>query len=71
MKILKRISTPTKAATVAKRTVNKQWHETHKMPKHPTLQQRVDWHLEHAKNCGCRAIPGTVLREMEKRGMGQ
>lgn len=51
--------------------INKQWHETHKIPKYPTLQQRMDWHLEHAKNCGCRTIPDTVLREMEKRGVGQ
>lgn len=55
----------------AKHIINKQWHETHKMPKYPTLQQRMDWHLEHAKNCGCRTIPDTVLQEMKRRGIGQ
>lgn len=53
----------------AKHIVNKQWHASHKMPKYPTLQQRIDWHLEHAKHCGCRTIPTTVIEEMEKRGI--
>jgi len=37
--------------------------------KNPTLQQRIDWHLEHAKNCGCRKIPGKLAEEMKKRNI--
>jgi hypothetical protein len=37
------------------------------MPKRPTLAQRVDWHLAHAKACGCREIPKTVLAELRRR----
>lgn len=41
---------------------NKSWHEQHRMPKHPTLQQRIEWHLAHAKACGCRPIPASILQ---------
>jgi hypothetical protein len=49
--------------------VNKAWHDKHTMPKNPTLEQRLQWHLAHAQHCGCRAIPPTVLAEMKKRGI--
>ncbi|MFK4812552.1 hypothetical protein ACI3KW_20350 [Devosia sp. ZW T5_3] len=39
------------------------------MPEHPTLDQRVDWHLAHAIACGCREMPDTIKREIEKRGL--
>jgi len=44
------------------------WHQTHPMAKRPTLAQRVAWHLDHAKACGCREIPKTVLAELGRRG---
>jgi hypothetical protein len=47
--------------------MNAQWHEKHPMPKNPTLEQRVDWHLAHAKACGCRKIPRTVAAELRRR----
>ncbi len=37
---------------------NKAWHERHRMPKNAALEQRLDWHLQHAANCGCRDMPG-------------
>jgi hypothetical protein len=37
------------------------------MPKNPTLDQRIEWHLAHAKACGCRAIAGETLRELRRR----
>jgi hypothetical protein len=39
------------------------------MPKNPTLEQRLEWHVEHAKNCQCRPITGKLAEEMKKRGM--
>ena len=48
---------------------NKTWHQANKMLKNPTLEQRVDWHLEHAKNCKCRPIPKKLKLEIEKRNM--
>lgn len=49
--------------------MNAAWHDAHPMPKNPTLEQRVAWHLEHARECGCRAIPATVLAELARRGI--
>ncbi len=49
--------------------VNKEWHASHKMPKNPTMDKRIAWHLEHAKNCGSRKIEGKLAEEMKKRGI--
>ncbi len=49
--------------------MNKVWHELHKMVKNATLEQRLQWHMEHAEHCGCRPVPGSVLEEMTKRGI--
>lgn len=46
---------------------NKDWHEKNKMPKNATFEQRVNWHLEHHKNCTCRPIPEKLLREIDQR----
>ena len=46
-----------------------QWHLSHKMPKNPTQDQRVVWHVEHAKNCQCRPLGGKILEEIKKRGL--
>ena len=50
--------------------INKEWHLTHKMPKNPTIEQRIHWHLEHLKNCQCRSdIPEKLKAEIKKRGI--
>ena len=36
------------------------WHEKHKMPTNPTLEQRIVWHKEHQKFCGCRPVPKSL-----------
>lgn len=46
--------------------INAAWHVKHTMPKNPSLQERIDWHLDHYKNCGCRDIPGKLKEEMKK-----
>jgi len=50
-------------------SMNAVWHKAHPMPKSPTLDQRIAWHLDHAKNCGCRPIAGKIRDEMLKRGI--
>lgn len=47
-------------------TINADWHAAHKMPVHPTDEQRVAWHLEHTQHCGCRPIPARVLEMMAR-----
>lgn len=44
----------------------KEWHAKNKMPQNPTLEQRINWHREHAKNCGCRPIPKNLLPKIKK-----
>jgi hypothetical protein len=37
------------------------------MPKHPTMEQRIAWHIEHKKNCGCRDMPEKLKVEIKSR----
>jgi DNA-3-methyladenine glycosylase I len=36
---------------------NARWHDKHPMPAKPTTTDRVLWHVEHQKACGCRPVP--------------
>jgi hypothetical protein len=48
--------------------INAAWHKSHRMPKNPTIDQRIQWHLEHFKYCQCRTdLPEGLKMEMEKR----
>jgi hypothetical protein len=47
--------------------LNATWHRSHPMPEHPTLDQRIEWHLEHAQVCGCREIPAKLITEIQRR----
>jgi hypothetical protein len=49
--------------------INKEWHEQNKMPLKPTLEQRMQWHLEHQKNCQCRPIPENLKKQMKEKGL--
>lgn len=46
--------------------MNKLWHEQNKMPAKATLEQRVQWHLEHQKQCACREVPRSLLPHFKK-----
>jgi len=54
---------------IDKMKINKEWHLKHAMPKNPSIDQRIKWHLEHQKNCSCRPIPEKLAEEMKKRGI--
>jgi hypothetical protein len=47
--------------------INAEWHRANRMPKNPTMDQRIAWHVAHAKACGCREISGKLLVEMKRR----
>ena len=49
--------------------INAEWHRANRMPKNPTMDQRIAWHLAHARACGCREISGKLREEMERRGI--
>jgi hypothetical protein len=48
--------------------INVAWHESHKMPKNPTEQQRAEWHYGHAIHCGCRAVSPSIQTLLETHG---
>jgi len=51
--------------------INKEWHLKNLMPKNPALDERINWHIEHSKNCGCREIPPGIKKEIQKRKKGR
>ena len=34
------------------------------MPKNATIDERITWHLAHAKNCACRPLGKKILEEI-------
>jgi hypothetical protein len=46
--------------------INAEWHSRNKMPKNPTFEQRMEWHIEHSENCDCRPIPEKLAGEIRK-----
>lgn len=52
-----------------KNTLNKIWHEKHKMAMPTTLDERVKWHEQHLKHCGCRKdLPKTIVAALKAQG---
>lgn len=46
--------------------INKEWHEKNKMPKNPTFEERMKWHIKHNQNCSCYPITEKLKKEIEK-----
>jgi hypothetical protein len=46
--------------------INVGWHRANKMPKNPTPQQRLDWHVRHAKACACRPLSAVMLASLQR-----
>jgi hypothetical protein len=46
--------------------MNATWHRAHPMPPRATLDQRVRWHVAHARHCGCRPVPDPVQVEVRR-----
>jgi hypothetical protein len=49
--------------------LNAAWHQRNRMPPKANLEQRIEWHLAHARACACREIPKTVLAAVRARGI--
>jgi nitrilase len=47
--------------------MNKTWHDQHVLGRGASMDERVQWHLAHAKACGCRPIPKTVQAAIDAR----
>jgi hypothetical protein len=48
--------------------MNREWHQENKMPAMATVKERIEWHIEHKKNCACRPIPNGLLAKLEMQG---
>ncbi len=46
-------------------TINKEWHLKNKMPKNPSQKERMEWHVEHNKNCDCRKPTEKLKKEID------
>ena len=46
----------------------KERHAKNRMLKNPAMDERLQWHLEHAKKCGCRPAPESVLVYVRSKG---
>jgi hypothetical protein len=50
--------------------INRDWHLANPMPKKPTEDERLNWHLQHLKHCGCRTeLPKSIVKLMAERGL--
>jgi len=45
--------------------LNKEWHLANKMP-NATTEQRLNWHIEHSKNCTCRPLTDKLKEEIAR-----
>ncbi len=50
---------------------NTEWHLKHKIPENPTMEQRITWHMEHARRCPCWVNDEDILGELRKRYLGK
>lgn len=48
-------------------TMNREWHKQHKMPDRATEKERIEWHVEHTRYCGCRPAPKALLAKIGER----
>ncbi len=48
---------------------NDEWHSKNKISENPTIDQRVRWHIEHARHCPCQIVDDEILQEVENRYM--
>jgi hypothetical protein len=52
---------------MANKKINKEWHLKNPMPKNPSLEERIQWHIGHAQACKCRKMPESIAKEIRKR----
>ncbi len=48
--------------------MNKEWHEAHRLNPKAKEEERIEWHLEHAIQCGCRDMPESIKTKLVERG---
>jgi Ser/Thr protein kinase RdoA (MazF antagonist) len=46
--------------------INAEWHAANRMPRNPSAEQRIAWHIAHAQHCACRPIPPKLQAEIDR-----
>ena len=49
--------------------MNREWHLAHVLGSKAPMGRRVEWHLEHVRECGCAPVPASVMAEIRARGI--
>ena len=47
--------------------INKKWHLENKMPRGANIKVRIQWHVNHKRECGCRPIPKSIQKKLLER----
>lgn len=47
--------------------MNRSWHMEHKMPTAASQKDRINWQLEHSRNCRCRPFPAKLLASLSEK----
>jgi hypothetical protein len=48
--------------------INARWHRKNPMPWAAKMDERIRWHVAHAKACACRPIPASIAEAIRKQG---
>jgi hypothetical protein len=56
-----------KGKTRASGRMNAEWHKANVMPQNPSMEERIEWHIGHSEDCGCRPMPSSIAAEVKKR----
>jgi hypothetical protein len=48
-------------------TLNREWHASNRLGRGADREQRLRWHEEHARVCGCRPIPLSLRKDANRR----
>ena len=49
--------------------VNKSWHGKNVLGSKASVGRRIDWHVRHQENCGCKEMPKSISKALEAKKM--
>jgi hypothetical protein len=47
--------------------INRVWHASHRLGSGAKLEDRIRWHIAHAKACACREMPASIRAAIRGR----
>lgn len=46
---------------------NLEWHKNNPLSRKLTLKKKIQWHVDHTRECGCKPPPKNIREELAKR----